>query len=182
MKKHYKTYGYYCGLIVLLLFIGGCATSRKAERANQAAEEAKEKALKEKYAAKLGVDTQYVCNCKLYSFIDDWYGTPYHYAGRSKEGVDCSDFVSLLYQDTYGKTIGGTAGNIYELCNIISEDKLQEGDLVFFRINSKTISHVGVYLQNHKFVHASVHSGVVISDLQDAYYKKYFYKAGRPKV
>lgn len=181
MNKHFNIYGFYCRLLVILVLFGGCATSRQVERANKAAEKAKEEAIKEKYAAKLGVDSGKI-GYTLYSFIDEWYGAPYHYAGRTKEGVDCSDFVCILFQNIYNKTLSGTAGDIYNMCKTVSDTNLQEGDLVFFKINSKSISHVGIYLQNNKFIHASVHSGVVISDLSEAYYKKYFFKAGRIKA
>jgi len=182
VNKHISTYGFYCRVSLLILLFTGCATSRKAERAHKEAEEAKEKAVKIKYAEKLGTDTVHITNYTLYSFIDDWYGVPYHYAGHAKTGIDCSDFVSILYQTVYGRDISGTAGNQFEACSVVKKDDLQEGDLVFFKINSKSISHVGVYLQNNKFVHASVHSGVVISDLDESYYKLYFYKGGRMKA
>ena len=51
-----------------------------------------------------------------------------------------------------------------------------EGDILFFKIKKGQISHVGVYLGNNTFAHASVHSGVIISDLDEDYYKKYFFK------
>jgi len=52
---------------------------------------------------------------------------------------------------------------------------------VFFKIESKNVSHVGVYLMNNKFVHASTKKGVIISDLNEPYYQKYFFTGGRPK-
>jgi murein DD-endopeptidase / murein LD-carboxypeptidase len=56
---------------------------------------------------------------------------------------------------------------------------MKEGDLVFFKIKKNIISHVGIYLGNGKFAHASMHSGIIVSDLDEPYYKKYFYKATR---
>jgi lipoprotein Spr len=61
----------------------------------------------------------------------------------------------------------------------IKKSALKEGDLVFFKIKQKRISHVGVYVGNNKFAHASVQNGVIISDLDEPYYKMYFYKGGR---
>lgn len=182
MNKHFSKYGFYCRVFLIVVLFTGCATSRQAERAHKAAEEAQEKALKEKYADKLEVDTANVTNYPLYSFIDEWYGIPYHYGGHSKNGVDCSDFAAILYQTVYGKQLSGTAGDEFQQCNVIKKADLQEGDLVFFRIKGKYISHVGVYLMNNKFVHASVHSGVVISSLDESYYKLRFYKGGRLKA
>jgi len=131
------------------------------------------------YAAKLGVSKEDITNYKLYNFIDLWYGTPYRYAGRTKEGIDCSDFAATLLQSVYDITVSGAVTTIYKQCKPIKPSQLREGDLVFFKIKSKSLSHVGIYLQNHKFVHASVHAGVIIDDLDEAYYKKYFRAAGR---
>ena len=60
-------------------------------------------------------------------------------------------------------------------------EKIKQGDLLFFKTNGNSISHVGVYLKNNKFVHASTSKGVMINDLEETYYKKYFYSAGRLK-
>jgi lipoprotein Spr len=56
---------------------------------------------------------------------------------------------------------------------------MREGDLVFFKIGQNTVSHVGVYLTNDRFVHASTSSGVMISDLKEPYWKKYYAGGGR---
>jgi len=132
-----------------------------------------------KYASKLDVSKRDITNDRLYTFIDGWYGTPYKYAGRTKSGIDCSDFAALLFQSVYNITLSGSVVDICKRCKPIKTSELREGDLLFFKINSKSLSHVGIYLQNHKFVHASVHAGVIIDDLEEDYYKKYFYKAGR---
>jgi len=182
VNKHFSIYGFYGRIFLIIVLFAGCATSRQAERAHKAAEEAQKEAIKERYALKLEVDTDSISNYPLYSFIDEWYGIPYHYGGRSKEGVDCSDFASILYQTVYGKLITGTAGDIFQQCVEVKKADLQEGDLVFFRIKGKYISHVGVYLMNDKFVHASVHGGVIISSLNESYYKLRFYKGGRLKT
>lgn len=164
--------------------LSACGSSPKTASTKTAPvkHEDHEKAIKAKYASIMGVTPHDIENYRLYSFIDAWYGTPYKWAGRSRDGVDCSDFVSILYDQVYGSNYTGTCVDLLNECKIVKEANLQEGDLVFFRINSKHASHVGVYLMNHRFVHASVHAGVVISDLTEAYYKKYFYKAGRLKL
>jgi murein DD-endopeptidase / murein LD-carboxypeptidase len=180
MKKLLSPLLYVCLLVILLLF-SACSSSRKVAKPEPANNENREKELKEKYATLLEVPVKNITNYALYAFINEWYGVPYKFAGRSKNGVDCSDFASLLYEKAYGLSLSGTCVNMLEQCKPVKETDLKEGDLVFFKINSKEPSHVGVYLQNSKFVHASVHSGVVISDLTQVYYKKYFYKAGRIK-
>ena len=129
----------------------------------------------------MGVQENEITNIALYKFIDNWYGAPYKSAGKSKAGVDCSGFVSILCAQVFNKTVGGPSTAIFKSCNAIAEKNLQEGDLVFFKINSDKISHVGVYLKNRRFVHASTHKGVMINSLDETYYSKYFFKAGRIK-
>jgi hypothetical protein len=138
-------------------------------------------ALRKKYAGMMGVKETEITNLQLYRFIDEWYSVPYKSAGKTKSGVDCSGFVSVLCAQVYNKTIGGPATAIFASCDVVSEKNLQEGDLVFFKINSDKVSHVGVYLKNRRFVHASTHKGVMINSLDEEYYKKYFYKGGRIK-
>ena len=142
---------------------------------------AKSKKVQEKYATILNVDESKIDNIKLYSFIDEWYGVPYKYGGKSKSGIDCSNFTSTLYSNIYNKSITGSSSSIFEQCKVISKSNLEEGDLVFFKIDGSKISHIGVYLQNNKFVHATTKKGVMIDDLDEAYYKKYYYKSGRLK-
>lgn len=137
--------------------------------------------LKKKYATQLGVEEKSITNLKLYRFVDEWYGVPYKYGGKNKSGVDCSGFASALLRDVYAISLAGSAQTMYESCDHVAEKNLQEGDLIFFKINSKNVSHVGVYLQNRRFVHASTKRGITINNLDEAYYKKYFFKGGRPK-
>lgn len=137
--------------------------------------------IKKTYAAKLNVPESDIKNEKLYQFIDEWYAVPYKYAGKDKNGIDCSGFTGVLCSTIYNKKVSSSSRAIYEETNRINTSDLKEGDLVFFIINGKSVSHVGVYLQHNKFVHASTHKGVIISDLDEPYYKKYFYKAGRLK-
>jgi lipoprotein Spr len=115
----------------------------------------------------------------LYYKAFDWIGTKYKYAGESKKGIDCSGFASTVYNDVYCIKLEGGSGDIYKSTTPVKKENLKEGDLVFFKIKRGKISHVGIYLANNKFVHASVHSGVVISSLEEPYYKKYFFSGGR---
>ncbi len=135
-----------------------------------------------KYAQQLNVTESHIKrNRELYQFIDEWIGTPYKYAGNDQNGVDCSGFVKQLCLQVFSKETGRDATSQYNQCDPISKDDLIEGDLVFFKIGSKSITHVGIYLANGKFVHSSTSKGVMISDLNEAYYKKWFFKGGRLK-
>jgi lipoprotein Spr len=119
------------------------------------------------------------CSPYLYYQVYDWLGTRYKYSGNSKKGIDCSGFVSEMYRNTYCIQLNGSSGSIYSQVTPVEKTQLKEGDILFFKIRRNQISHVGVYLGNNKFAHASVHSGVIVSDLDEQYYKKYFYKGGR---
>lgn len=137
--------------------------------------------IRTKYALALNVDKSKISNDKLFVFIDDWYGVPYRYGGGDKSGIDCSGFTNKLYQTVYSKSIPHSTKEIYTEISKVDTDHLKEGDLVFFKIENKDVSHVGVYLTNNKFVHATTKKGVMINDLNEPYYKKYYYKGGRIK-
>jgi len=133
-----------------------------------------------KYAQLLDIAVEDVRNFRLYGFIEDWYGTPYRMGGKTKDGIDCSAFVNSLLSNVFQVSFAGTSAQMYERAKKLrSRSELREGDLVFFRIGHKRISHVGIYLENDRFVHASTSSGVMISDLNEVYWKKYYAGAGR---
>ena len=162
-----------------LFLLYSCGTTKPTVGSKEITGKPKPKNITATYAAMLGVDKNKIDNVALYSFIDEWYSTPYQYGGKSKKGIDCSGFIILLYQQVYKKNLSGTSESIYQQCNTVSKSKLKEGDLVFFKIDSKKVTHIGIYLQNNKFVHASTKKGVMISDLKEAYFKKYYYRSGR---
>ena len=115
----------------------------------------------------------------LYYQVYDWIGTRYKYSGNSKKGIDCSGFVGEMYKNVYCINLPSSSTEIWTKINPIEKCDLQEGDILFFKIKKNKISHVGIFLGNNKFAHASVKTGVTISDLDEVYYKKYFYKGGR---
>ncbi len=120
-------------------------------------------------------------NIKLYEEIKNWIGVPYRYGGNTSKGVDCSGFVVNVYKNVYGIKLQRSSELIYKKnCDKIKKSKLQEGDLVFFKTGKKKrINHVGIYLKNGKFVHTSTSRGVIISSLDEDYYRKNFMQAGR---
>lgn len=135
--------------------------------------------IQKKFAAKMDVHPSEVTNQPLYNFINEWYGTRYVYGGTTKRGVDCSSFVQKLIRATFNVTMQRTAANQKRTTNYVQRDQLQEGDLVFFKIKVHRISHVGVYLQNNRFVHASSSRGVMISSLNSSYWSRYYAGGGR---
>lgn len=135
--------------------------------------------LQNKYAEILKVDARAVQNIKLYQFIDEWTGVQYKYGGTTKSGVDCSGFCNVLYNNVYSKTLPRTSSEIAKQLQKVPKGSLAEGDILVFDIEGKRNSHVGVYLANSKFVHASTSSGVIISSLEHPYYQKAYSKGGK---
>lgn len=179
--KNTFSFAFLCVIITIAFSSTSCRSHKDSSTNTTNTNVPKTQKVKEKYASLLNVNESKIENIKLYSFIDEWYGVPYKYGGKNKNGIDCSNFTSTLYSTIYGKSISGSSASIYEQCKTISISSLEEGDLVFFKIDGNKISHIGVYLQNNKFVHATTKKGVMIDDLDETYYKKYFYKAGRLK-
>ncbi|MBY0243974.1 MAG: C40 family peptidase [Sphingobacteriaceae bacterium] len=126
----------------------------------------------------MGVALDATSNIKLYKFIYEWIGTPYRFGGNSKNGIDCSAFTKAIYDKVFNTAILRSSRDVFSMTSPISKDELKEGDLVFFKIRSRKITHIGLYLGNNKFAHAS-NKGVLISNLNETYYTKYFYKGGR---
>ena len=138
-------------------------------------------ALQLKYGILLNIEVELIKNLTLYRAIDEWYGTPYRYGGCTKNGVDCSAFVQAIYTALFGIMIPRTAREQYGASQQIKREELQEGDLVFFNTTGG-VSHVGIYLQNNKFVHAAVSEGVMVSDLDDSYWSRRYIGAGHMDI
>jgi lipoprotein Spr len=133
-----------------------------------------------KYAILLDESVESITNKKLVSFLEEWYGAPYLYGGADKKGIDCSAFTCLLMDTVFNVTLPRTAKNQFNSSTKIKTQDLSLGDLVFFNTTGG-ISHVGVYLANNKFVHASASSGVMISGLDEEYFKRRYLGAARVK-
>jgi len=143
------------------------------------AESTEQESLAKDYLSQImGVAMSATSNMKLFHFVYDWIGTPYRFGGSSRKGIDCSAFTKELYSEVFNTTIRRSSRDIFSMVSPVSKDDLKEGDLVFFKIHSRSISHVGIYLGNNRFAHASS-KGVAISSLDDAYYSRFFYKGGR---
>ncbi len=136
--------------------------------------------LQYKYAEKLDLRPLEIRNLALYGFIDYWYGVRYKYGGEDEEGIDCSAFVQRLYSQVFCTDLLRTAIQQFRHCRLeMNPDSLKEGDLVFFRTKGRRISHVGIYLRNGYFVHASYSQGVTISSLRSRYWSRIFAGAGQ---
>jgi lipoprotein Spr len=169
-------------LIVIALFFSVLATQAQTKVTSvepAAKSQDDDESLAKDYLSQImGVALSATSNMKLFHFVYDWIGTPYRFGGSSKKGIDCSAFTKELYSEVFNLDIKRNSRDIFSMVSPVGKDELKEGDLVFFKIHSRRISHIGIYLGNNRFAHASS-KGVAISSLDDAYYSRYFYKGGR---
>jgi lipoprotein Spr len=133
-----------------------------------------------KYSIQMDIAVEEINNIPLLQKIDEWWGTPYVLGGSSKRGVDCSYFTLDVMNAIYNTNLKRTAAEQYTQSEKIDWSDLKEGDLIFFKTDgSRSISHVGIYMTNNKFAHASTSQGVTISDLSEPYWQKRLYSLGR---
>ncbi len=110
-----------------------------------------------------------------------YLGTPYAWGGSTRNGMDCSGFVMTAVKEGSGISLPRTTTEIFNYVDIIPFAKVEPGDLLFFKAGS-SITHVAIFLGGNEFIHApseGPETGVVISDLNETYWKKYFYATGR---
>ena len=107
----------------------------------------------------------------LEGLAEHWVGTPYRRGGRGEGGVDCSALAaSVLGQ--LGVDLPRTTTAQRQVGLAISRDEIEPGDLLFFRLGSKRVNHVGVALDRERFLHASSSRGVVVERLEQRYFAR----------
>ncbi len=120
----------------------------------------------------------------LRAAVNQWLGTPYRLGGTTRNAVDCSAFTMNMYSQVYNKKIPRTTDGQYETYGRSALDATarQEGDLVYFNTlhNGNPVSHVGMWLDDKRFVHASSSRGVVISNINETYYRTRYVGTNRP--
>lgn len=115
---------------------------------------------------------------KILDQYADWKGVRYRLGGSSKRGVDCSAFVQVTFREQFGMDLPRSTSEQQGMGKQIQRTKLRPGDLVLFRAGS-TGRHVGIYLGNDQFVHASTSIGVTISNMNEGYWKSRYREARR---
>lgn len=187
MVRKYFLANAYMWLLISMLLLSSCGSMRKANRAEEStradgSNRKQDKALVEKYEQLLGININPETSLKLYKSIDAWMGVPYKYANATKQGTDCSGLVFNLYQEVYNMKLPRSTDDQYKLIDKVKPKNLEEGHLVFFKIEKgKKVSHVGLYLGNNKFIHSSTSKGVRIDDMTDKYYQQTYIGGGAPK-
>lgn len=115
---------------------------------------------------------------KLLVTAAKYKGVPYKFGGTTPKGFDCSGYTSFVFRE-HKISLKRTADEQYKQGREISKRELRKGDLVFFAINEKGASHVGIYAGNNSFWHASSSKGIMLSQLDNIYWKKYYLGARR---
>jgi len=157
----------------LLLLFAACAAVKPAQQA--------ERDFYKEHSQKLGVQLKGNEHKGLLRVSAQWLGTPYKYGGTSQRGIDCSAFVGVVYKDALGITLPRNSSAIAKSVTNVQRNSLQCGDIVFFTNKEKRISHVGIYLSDNKFIHASTSKGVSVTSLSNSYWNSYYAGAGRVK-
>jgi len=113
---------------------------------------------------------------EIIKFLD----TPYQYGGKTGDGMDCSAFTGIVYKNSMSIDLPRSSREQYKVGDDIDKDELKFGDLVFFNTRRRSKpGHVGIFIGENQFVHASRKLGVTVSSLDDAYYKKRYMGARR---
>ena len=115
----------------------------------------------------------------LVALAQEWLGTRYRYGGSSKSGTDCSGFTMAVFKE-FGYSLYHGAADQYRSATPITDEERDMGDLVFFSFyGDGRIAHVGIYIGNGLFIHASTSRGVIISSVYESYYAKNYVGAVR---
>lgn len=115
---------------------------------------------------------------RFLSLAADWDGVRYRIGGNSRAGIDCSALVQTWFLDVFGTQLPRSSREQYHVGNTIEREELRPGDLVFFK-NRRAISHVGVYVGDGQFAHASSSQGVTVSRLEETYWARRYAGARR---
>ena len=155
-------------LVALVLMLPGCGTYRDAPRMASIPMAASRVDLSDIPAVK----------SILYAQYKEWRSVRYREGGMSKRGIDCSGFVYLTYRSKFGVDLPRSTDLQSSLGKRIPRGNLQAGDLVFFKTGMFQ-RHVGIFLEDRKFLHVSTQRGVMISRLDEQYWDGNYWMAKR---
>ncbi|HKG05636.1 MAG TPA: NlpC/P60 family protein [Pedobacter sp.] len=160
-----RKYSITCLMFFVVMLAASCGSRKGTVKPNPA-------------AARIADAMAQLKSKKLYTFITDWTGVRYRLGGLDKSGIDCSGFALLLQKDIYNNVLPRRSRDQAETIKEKDINQLKEGDLIFFSFGGGPVDHVGVYLNDHYFVHASTTRGVVVDDMNLPAYQKALIKVG----
>jgi len=146
-------------VLLVLTLLGGCSSSPR-------------------YGGFSAPDPRAALRSDLHEQYRIWAGTPYRLGGIDRRGIDCSGLVYRVYRDLYGLQLPRRTEAQADLGRKVAADELQTADLVFFKTGWRT-RHVGIYIGQGRFLHASTSRGVVISALNNPYWQRHYWTARR---
>lgn len=158
-------------LFYLTIIVCSILACRSTKNSNKEVSEGNSLSILEK---RLGVNIPSGANRLYYEEIASWLGVPYKYGGKEKSGTDCSGFVMVIYQRVFGIKLDHQSSMQKEKSRNVKISDLKEGDLYFFKLDGKKVSHVGMHVAPDYFIHASTKRGVVVSKLSEPYYANAF--------
>lgn len=142
-----------------------------------------EKSKREQLSRTFGFKLTPKDDLRLYTEAAQWLGTPYRYGGTTRKGVDCSGLVGQIYKQVYRVNLErNTTDMAQKNCRKTGKSSLKTGNLVFFNTSQKKrrgVNHVGIFLKHGYFIHASTSKGVIISNLNEDYYRKTWKHGGK---
>lgn len=154
-------------LIIAALLGSSCNSSKRLAQSNSQ---------REQLSRTFGFKLTKKDDLRLYSEAAQWLGTPYRYGGTTRKGVDCSGLVGQIYKKVYRVNLErNTSDMAQKNCRRVGKSSLKAGNLVFFNTSQKKrrgVNHVGIFLKYGYFIHASTSKGVIISNLNEDYYRK----------
>ena len=115
----------------------------------------------------------------LYSIYNEWKNTRYKKGGLNKNGIDCSGLVYEVFRTSFAQILPRSTFEQIKVGESIPKNSLSPGDLVFFKTGRSGRLHVGIYIEDKTFLHVSEKKGVILSDLDNIYWKKTYFKAKR---
>jgi len=158
-------------VLAALLLLTGCST-RTTKNSSSYKSDFSKKAHKEQ--------VNYNDLDKLYPYHNKWHQTPYKFGGFGSKGIDCSAFVQRAYYDLFKMKIPRTTKLQVNAGEKVSRANIKTSDLIFFKTGYNS-RHVGIYLQHGDFIHASSSKGIIISNINDPYWKKRYWMVRRYK-
>ena len=162
-----------CGLLLTLMLATACSTTPSiTPPVNQSTTPSSSK------AQTANIHNPAQVKSALYVQLKHWRGVRYKEGGLSKKGIDCSGFIHVTFRDRFGMKVPRSTELLEQVGKPIATKHLKPGDLVFFKTGIAK-HHVGIYVENGKFIHASTSKGVMLSDMKNVYWSKHYWKSVR---
>ena len=158
-----------CSCLSAVLLLVGCSAPKRPA------------VVQDSYAVGDELTPQESFNDRILKHFAKWQGVPYRLGGNTMSGIDCSAFVQITFRDVFKMKLPRTTAAQSEIGADINREDLSQGDLVLFK-TSRRSRHVGIYMGNGQFMHASTSNGVMISELNNPYWKRHYWKSVRPSL